>query len=144
MPDSFQTKFLKFKWLRSFVDILKLTVLVNWYTRTRTVFDTPYLLTSYSAKESWKFTVSFSKGSCYFHLSFHFFSKNNTNLQRILGERRNLPPIMFLFTSTWKAIYALFLFYIEGLICLFNSTVFAVFTVLYTFVLSDCSSVVTQ
>lgn len=112
-------------------------MLVNLYTSTRRVFDTPYLLNFCSSKEGWKFTVSFSEGSCYFLLSFHFSSKkNNTNLQRILGERKNLTLIMFLFTSTWKAICALFLFYIKGLICLFNSMISALFTVLYTFVLT--------
>lgn len=41
----------------------------------RIVFERPYLLASSSANQSWKFTVSFSEGTYYFHLSFHFSTK---------------------------------------------------------------------
>lgn len=132
MLNACQIKFLKLKRLKSFLDILKLMVLVNLYTSIRTVFDTPYLLTSYSTKESWKFTVSFSEGSCYFHLSFHFSSKRKIPTYREFWGKEEIQLLSCFFSLQHERQYVLFFSFISRGWSAFSIAQFLQFLQYYT------------
>lgn len=98
----------------------------------RTVFYIPCLLTSSSANQSWKFTVSFSEGSYYFYLSFHFSAKGRIPSYREFWGKEENKLLKCFFPFQHERQYLFFFSFISGVIdlpfqyhnfCSFYSTI---------------------